>query len=498
MYIAILFTWSLINTTTVAGHHFDAGYYANRAGAIASVQTPLIVALGMRNNIIAWATGISFEKLNFLHRMCARTVMVVVWLHAGGRIYLGLTGPISASHGFIQAGYWSAIGLAVLVLVSIRPVRKASYEIFVLVHLALVLVMLIGAYYHTKRFEVDSYIWPSFVLWGFDRAIRLVRLFIFNHSYFGFKSGLGTFNATVEPVASGFVRVRFRRPKHLHWSPGQSAFLTMPGVSMIPFESHPFTIANADLDHLKHDEAQDFDEKKQGGEVTPSSHGKDLVFIIKAREGFTKRLGDIADGQGTLKVFVDGPYGAPPRLQGFDTTVYIAGGSGVTFTSPLFVDLLHRARVNPSACRNFVFVWAVRDLSHINLVYDDLYDSLKQNLPSCNIDVRIFITSADVDSIPPSEASSANTSAQQDKANEKIKRLPHSTVEIGRPNVHRIIEEAASLAQGPMAVSVCGPDSLSNNVRSALRGPAAGPMSVLRGGPSISLFVEAFGYAVSP
>ena len=44
---------------------------------------------------------------------------------------------------------------------------------------------------------------------------------------------------------------------------------------------------------------------------------------------------------------------------------------------------------------------------------------------------------------------------------------------------------------------MCGPASLSKRVRGALCAPVKGPVSVLRGGPSVELHVEQFGIAVS-
>jgi hypothetical protein len=72
VYIAICFAWSLINSesltqgrwsswltgnngiaTSKKGAKFDPHYYANIAGNIATIQFPLVVALGMKNNIIS-------------------------------------------------------------------------------------------------------------------------------------------------------------------------------------------------------------------------------------------------------------------------------------------------------------------------------------------------------------------------------------------------------------------------------------------------------------
>lgn len=82
-------------------------------------------------------------------------------------------------------------------------------------------------------------------------------------------------------------------------------FLAFPTLG--PVESHPFTIANL----------QEGDEK-----------AKELVWVIRARDGLTKRLKDHAmakNGRVTAPVFMDGPYGAPPDITAFSTCVFIAG-----------------------------------------------------------------------------------------------------------------------------------------------------------------------------
>ena len=144
-------------------------------------------------------------------------------------------------------------------------------------------------------------------------------------------------DATVELLSPRFVRLRLRRPPHFHWSPGQTAYLIMPGVSTIPFEAHPFTIASVDT----------VGEETQG-EVSPRSDGdslaevepywKELVFYINTHSGFTKKLSEAAQKRERVKVFVDGPYGKSPDLTVYDTSVLIASGSGVSFTLPLLLD----------------------------------------------------------------------------------------------------------------------------------------------------------------
>lgn len=148
--------------------------------------------------------------------------------------------------------------------------------------------------------------------------MRIVRVVVFNHSYFGFKSGSGTLDATAEVLSEHFIRLRMRRPAHFHWSPGQTAYLILPGVSTLPFEAHPFTIASIDSTLLSSD-----DPEKNGD--ASGSYWKELVFLIQAREGFTKRLKESALEGKPVKVFVDGPYGTSPDLGKYDTSVLVAG-----------------------------------------------------------------------------------------------------------------------------------------------------------------------------
>lgn len=172
--------------------------------------------------------------------------------------------------------------------------------------------------------RMASYIWPSFIVWGLDRLIRAIRLVLFNHSYFGLKSGSGTMDASTELLSDHLVRLTMNRPPHFHWAPGQTAYLILPSVSSLPFEAHPFTIASLDSSLLEDKTATKLDEKALG---KSAPYWKELVFLINVRDGFTKRLKEISIQKGKVKTFIDGPYGPSPNLSQYDTSVLIAGKS---------------------------------------------------------------------------------------------------------------------------------------------------------------------------
>lgn len=97
----------------------------------------------------------------------------------------------------------------------------------------------------------------------------------------------------------------------MSWRAGQHVFLAFPTVSGFPLESHPFTIVSIP------------------GSSSGENQTNELTFILRCRDGVTKRLRDRAeqheDGISRVPVFVGGPYGAPPMIASYETCVLIAG-----------------------------------------------------------------------------------------------------------------------------------------------------------------------------
>lgn len=90
-------------------------------------------------------------------------------------------------------------------------------------------------------------------------------------------------------------------------------------MAAIPWEAHPFTPAS--IPHSLH-------------EGTEKEREVELNFIIRGRHGFTKNLLQHAiahesktDKMTLTPILVDGPYGQPPNLGTYDTSILIAGES---------------------------------------------------------------------------------------------------------------------------------------------------------------------------
>ncbi|KAL0948175.1 hypothetical protein HGRIS_010786 [Hohenbuehelia grisea] len=516
-YIIALFTWSFINTTDLEGNKHANRYWSNRTGTLATSQFPLITALGTKNNLISLLTGVTYDKLNYLHRMTSRVVFVLIWVHGAGRIKKGIHGE-EWSETWLWTGVLGGVAFAVLCLVSIRPVRAQAYELFFYMHFALVLMFLIGSYYHAAYRHFDPYVIACFIIWGLDRVIRFIRVVIFNHSYFGFKRGSGTLDASTELLSDNLVRVTMRRPPHFHWAAGQTAYLIMPSVSTLPFEAHPFTIASFDGSSFPEHQTgidtgavgdvgcqdQEKDQEKGTSEDvlgTSARYWKELVFLINVQEGCTRRLAKVAAKNGTIKVFVEGPYGPSPDLRRFDTVVLVAGGSGVAHTLPVFLDTIERVRHDKSVCSRLVFIWSIRDISHVNWVSDTLYKGLLLAPPGLDIIIRISVTGQIPDVLTWGDDDSMHSTPPETPSSQKtiepLGLLSMQSIQIsnGRPDLKALLRQEAESTDGRMVVSVCGSQSIAGAVREALSFPVSSPGSVLRGGASVTLHVESFGYA---
>lgn len=189
------------------------------------------------------------------------------------------------------------------------------------------------------------------------------------------------------------TKVRITSPRIKKWSPGQHVFLSIPKLGL--GQSHPATILSI-----------------------PSSHGNDLVFILRAHRGFTQRLlrsakssstdlsplvGEKKEAvrQDTVEIkeeeyvsLIGGPYGGSHSdFAAFDTVFLIAGSTGVTFTLPVLLDIAARSANQKLPVRRLVFAWVIRSIqckewisTELNQAINILHDN------GIEIEVRLFVT----------------------------------------------------------------------------------------------------------
>lgn len=457
-YMTVLFTLSFSSA-----HHNDPNLWANRVSHVTSLQWTFVVALSGKNNIISALTGIGYEKLNIMHRIAARSVLVVAWGHGFGRIRIRLIGPDSMKEVHHLLGLVSGIAYLFVFFLSLRPVRKWAYDFFLPVHIVLVLLTIISGYYHSFNFKY--YMWSTFVVWGFDRLCRFLHL-IYNNRLWRLlilrKSPAMT--AQAELLRDDAIRLTLRR--NMSWSPGHHVYVTIPAVSHWPLEAHPFSIATHPL------EGQ-----------TEDPDGRRVILIVRPREGLTRRLANRlerqTEGREELTLLVDGPYGSPPSIISYPTVVLIAGGTGASYTMSYLLDIIHNFKIKNCATRRVVFAWAVKARTNLDW-YSGTLESIAADVPEgLSLDVHVYVTQQD-------DSKSEGSQDDHEKSSSVLPfRLSH-----GRPDVAKIISDEVTSTNDVVSVGVSGPVEMAMTARRAMQN--FGFSSVLKGGATINAHFEMF------
>lgn len=242
--------------------------------------------------------------------------------------------------------------------------------------------LLVKSYNSNSFFRI--YAWIGVGVFVFDRLVRTL-IYAFNN--------MKPAKFTLQGLSGDVTKVRITSPRIKKWTPGQHVFLSIPELGW--GQSHPATILSI-----------------------PSSHDNDLVFILRAHRGFTRRLlrsaksssmdlprdvrekeksseEDAADIiKGRHFSLIGGPYGGSHSdFAAFDTILLIAGSTGVTFTLPILLDIAHRSADRRLPVRRIVFIWVVRTISCKEWIARELQRATEAILNvGIEIEVQLFVT----------------------------------------------------------------------------------------------------------
>ncbi|ODN90700.1 hypothetical protein L198_06016 [Cryptococcus wingfieldii CBS 7118] len=386
---------------------WDRHTYANQAAWLAVAQIPLIIALAGKNNLISFLTGIPYDKLNYIHRAAGNLCLSGVWIHAGGHW--------SLSHGWSKASWssalahWGFVGIfsiTLLSLISIQPFRRYVFEFFLALHIALVALMLAAFVMHWKA--MDVWLYPGVGLWAADRILRLLRIVYYNHIYPSKailppeepssplspkrSSNCKTHTtAQITLLTPSTLLLTIPRPSpRLSWNAGQHFYISIPGVSRWPWEGHPFTAASV-----------------PGMMEEDGAENDQLAFIVRVRDGFTKRLLRYVEenlpggGYGRkgmekqavgVRAAVEGPYGPRNEVREYDGVLIFAGGSGISFGVATLLQIIRDAKKGKSRVKHVTIVWMVTSRLHLDWITPLLSPHLKNLPPSLNVTLKIHIT----------------------------------------------------------------------------------------------------------
>ncbi|KAF1944225.1 hypothetical protein EJ02DRAFT_501575 [Clathrospora elynae] len=383
----------------------DVGF---RCGVVTISQLPLIFLLSGKNNFIGYLSGVSYERLNWLHRWCARCMLLTATIHMG--YFLSAWAPYDyigyqlKNNRIVWKGLAAWSSLAWIVFSSMTPIRGWNYEVFLIQHIISFAVFLTFVYLHTPV-EMNAYVWIPVALFAFDRVFRALRTLYINTSIFhpaqkkqGQLEGFWACKAEFTPLPHNTTRIVVRNPP-ISWTPGQHVFLSFH--SIVPLQSHPFTIASIPED------------------------GR-MEFYVKAEKGGTKHLFRHAEKSSSLSepslrtktVTIEGPYGTLRPLRQFDSVVLLAGSTGVTYTIPLLRDLLQGWKENANAStlkttsffkapsgaatRHIRFVWVVKSRGQLGWLSEQLssvyaeFQALQEKLRDIKLEITVYITCDEV------------------------------------------------------------------------------------------------------
>jgi ferric-chelate reductase len=498
-YLGFILALEFTDDNIDGAQHYQA--LGIRAGWLAVSQIPLSLLLASKANLIGVLVGVSYERLNVLHRWVSWSILLCVTLHFGYQSFgWNLYGLMQLEWDTDTCPLTGIAAYALLLwlnLSSLAPIRNRFYEVFVIQHILsfIAFIYLVMAHLPTTTWYTWTYVFIGVGIYFLDRLIRTLR-----YAFHNIRPG----RARLIALDGGVTQVRVQSKQIKSWAPGSHVFLSIPRLGF--GQSHPATTASI-----------------------PSSHGGDLVFILKSHKGFTRcilksatksqslqlpnserqefELGPSAAPKKAYIALVGGPYGASNSdPAAFDTVLLISGSTGVTFMISNLLSLAHRAQTaHRLPLRRVDFVWVVKKVCWTTWIADELIAAVHDlKLKGIEVNVAIYVTRDDsfpclpaagkvniggctcggscnccgtsaaendtnldsAISLSPGdkEAEVKNTPATATEIGEK-QRLPFAAFFRGRPDMSELVWKLANQAEGEMGIFACGPLGLCSEMR---------------------------------
>ncbi|KAK3356341.1 ferric reductase-like transmembrane component [Lasiosphaeria hispida] len=346
------------NAFFLAQYKEVVNYICIRTGAFAFVLLPILLLFSSRNNILLYLSDWTHSTFFLLHRWVARLFMVYAVIHSITALQI---------YRFFENTSWWAWGIVATVLTVVMTVgsglymRKAQYELFLISHVALAVLVIAGSWYHligwyaylgktiARKNTLGYELWLYFAIavWFFDRLVRFGRVVRW-----------GPQKAAVTELGGGYVRVDV---PGVRWGtePGRHAFVHFPTLRpWAPWENHPFSIVPTGLLNSLPRETNPSRPVDEEEKQLATSHTRTTIdtsagvtLFIKKSAGITSHL----KSNSNLLTLLDGPYASNSKREVLrcDRVLLIAGGIGITGVLPWAHSHL-----------NVKLVWSVKEAAH--------------------------------------------------------------------------------------------------------------------------------------
>ncbi|KAF8450142.1 hypothetical protein BGX38DRAFT_1184701 [Terfezia claveryi] len=363
----------------------------------------------------------------------------------------------------LEWGIGAAVLVTYLFLHSLSLVRKKmGYEFFRRTHKVVAILFLGACWGHWPKMRKIA----GIVIFFLDRAVHYARVFFIHMNWASSECeafGLHSFEGTISrhyDVEDNIDTLVLRLPKAtVKYDAGQHFFLTFPTMSL--FESHPFMPASA-----------------RGREETGIFY--EQLYIIRVRDGQTKRLAKYCKDAGVeypMSNVCSGPYGRSNVLdQGAENVQLIAGGTGVSFTLPIAINIVIEVRQDrpKTAAKRVDFVWIVRRERNVDWIREEL-NKLKQdaNIGRVHLHIKIVITRAssklekEVESTPTRPEIGIQTLSAEKGAMATTSSVSSTGAE---EETDWLQDRHPQCIRGRAQVLACGPPSMASELRGAIAG----------------------------
>lgn len=360
-----------------------------RPAIISIAQLPVVFLLSMKNNICG-VFGIGYERINFLHRLVGRIIILCSIIHTI-LILKAQVSPIRdlIMQSTIMSGSIAMIILLFMALLSLGSIRRKFYQIFLAGHVLGYILLLFALWKHAEATHLP--IIACCACKVFDEVLQAINTTWRTAQFTSLPSSVTVIE--IPNLGTG-------------WRAGQHVLLRVYSPRYF-LEKHPFTIANAP--------------------ATESPHGSKnkVVIVVRARGDYTRRIHEIGltkaamqekprttnifdvlknlqnnrldskhDSQ--LLVSIEGPYGhIYEDMRCHETAVLIGTGVAFTFVASIFEELIGSSIKGLGATRNIVIIWTLREIDMVEFFLEPIQENvvISRRL-GITVEIRLHVTSS--------------------------------------------------------------------------------------------------------
>ncbi|PIG84495.1 ferric-chelate reductase [Aspergillus arachidicola] len=423
------------------------------AGHLCVMNLPALVLTAARNNPLIPMLGLQFDTFNLMHRWIGRLIIGEAVVHMAC-VVAGEAKEMSMSQvthmlwntPFFIEGFVALIAFMVILFQSTSPIRHAFYEFFLHLHIFLAITSFVGLWYHLRGLVLQRVLLVTLILWGLDRIGRLGSIIWRN---FGKQRTM----ATVELLPGDVARVDVAWRGHGHSNPGNT------------YDRTNLTEKRGSNDSLS---------------ILLGGPKREVMsFLIKRRDGFTNKLlekvNKSMEGKFTASALVEGPFGGLHSLSSYGTVLLIAGGIGITHPMSYLHEILSGFSQKSTAVRKVSLIWVIRRIDHLEWIQPWMTSLMNHpalqvpneqkghtyfQFPELSLSIQIYLTL--------SESTDEYSLDESPWTNSAPPSVPISMV-FGKPSFDQILESEKAQQVGAMAVSVCGPGGMGDDVRKCVR-----------------------------